>query len=242
MRRIFGVIAVAITCTSPASAQFIGRLELVPQGCEQSGKCTLAHDFGYRDPKGVGWQAKAGLVTDGASIPAIAQPIIGSPWDPQFVRAAVLHDHYCIRTVYPRTQTHRMFYDALIESGVNRVKASVMYYAVMVGSHMWIKPMEGERCSGMSNCIRNVEGRTNIGDAVLRRSPAGELQIYRAPRFDNPAILEDIRQAQRLMEAGDFDTPEKVEALAKQRHPNDLFLQNGDTIRYEGQGSRYPDR
>ena len=80
-----------------------------------------------------GWQASAGLITDGASIPRWAQPFVGGAWDKQFIRAAVIHDWYCIRTVRARRATHRMFYDALIESNVSRANALTMYYAVLVG-------------------------------------------------------------------------------------------------------------
>ncbi len=84
-------------------------------------------------------------MTDGASIPGWAQPIIGGAWETEFIRAAVIHDWYCIRTVRKRSETHRMFYDALIESKVDRRKALIMYYAVVVGSHMWIDLIEGIR-------------------------------------------------------------------------------------------------
>ncbi|WP_324133575.1 DUF1353 domain-containing protein [Bosea sp. (in: a-proteobacteria)] len=221
----------------------MGKLELKPTGCQQSGSCELVHDFGFIDGNGVGWQAKAGLKTDGASIPSLAQPFIGGPWDADFVKAAVLHDHYCIRTVRPRTATHRMFYNALIESGVSKVKASTMYYAVMVGSHMWIDLMEGQQCSGgMKNCVQNTGGATSVEGAKIAKNADGQLQASRPPRFNDPAIANDIKQAAGLIASGDYDSPEKVEALAKVRHPNDFFLRNGDSIRYQGPTSKYPDR
>src|SRR5262245_5519353 len=123
-------LALILTTTS-ASAEFVGKLEFKPADCKNAGTCELVYDFGYIDPNRLGWQAKAGLKTDGASIPSWATPIIGGPWEEQFVGAAVIHDHYCIRTVRTRRATHRMFYDALI--GIIRAKALAMYYAVIVG-------------------------------------------------------------------------------------------------------------
>lgn len=223
-----------------ARAEFVGKLEFKPADCKSAGQCELTYDFGYIDPGGIGWQAKAGLKTDGASIPSWAQPIVGGAWDAEYIRAAVIHDHYCERTVRPRTATHRMFYNALIESGVAQAKALVMYYAVMVGSHMWIGLMEGQPCAGMSNCVRRAPAETVIPGATIRVNLAGELQAYRPPRFDDPAVTQDIREAQKIIEAGSVRAPDEVEQLAKRRNPSDFFLTHGDTVRYEGPTSRMP--
>lgn len=239
MYRLLALLALLSSCV-PASADFVGRLELAPADCQSSGKCRLVYDFGYYDPGGIGWQAKAGDITDGASIPTLAQPFIGGPWDKSFIRAAVLHDHYCDRTVRERTQTHRMFYDALIESGVSRVKAGVMYYAVLVGSHMWVKLMEGEPCSGMKICIRNVGGSLSIPGATIRTNAAGQKEAYRPPRFDDPAVRKDIDDAGALIMTGNFENSAAIEALAKQRNPTDFFLNNGDWVAYEDPSSKYP--
>jgi hypothetical protein len=244
MKRIFvTAILLGFTSALPAQAEFVGRLGFQPAGCKSTGQCELVYDFGYIDPKGVGWQAKAGLKTDGASRPPWAQSIIGGAWDGEFIQAAVIHDHYCERTVKPRTATHRMFYDALIESGVSKAKALAMYYAVMVGSHMWISLMEGQPCSGMSNCIRSrPPSQVVIPGASIRPNPIGELQAYRPPRFDDPAVMQDIREAQKIIEAGSANAPEEVEQLAKRRNPADFFLIYGDSVRYQGPSSKLPDQ
>lgn len=100
---------------APAFSEFIGPFVLGPNGCEDKGLCTLSYDFKYKDPKGNEWQADAKDKTDGASIPPWAQPIIGKPFDSQFVKAAAIHDHYCVRQVRPWRQTHQVFYDVLRE-------------------------------------------------------------------------------------------------------------------------------
>ena len=220
------------------------------------------YDFGYIDPSRRGWQAKAGLLTDGASIPSWAQPIIGGSWDKEFIKAAVIHDWYCIRTVRTRQATHRMFYDALIESGVFRAKALTMYYAVVVGSHMWISLIEGRPCSGVENCIqkaadpsatmtiiRSMQGRResmSVPDGsssiIIKRNEAGELIAYRGPRFSDLTIAADIAEADLIISSGSIKTPEEVDALALMRHPNDFLLQAGDALPFEGPSSKYPDR
>jgi hypothetical protein len=241
MKRIFATaIFLVLGSVVSAQAEFVGKLDFKPTGCKTAGQCELVFDFGYIDPKGLGWQAKAGLMTDGASIPGWVQPIIGGAWEAEFIRAAVIHDHYCIRTVRPRTATHRMFYDALIESGVPTAKALTMYYAVMVGSHIWINLMEGQPCDGMGNCVRMRLPQTVIPDASVRPNQIGELQAYRPPRFDDPAVKQDIQEAQKIIEAGSVKAPEEVEQLAKRRNTSDFFLTNGDSVRFQGPSSTLP--
>src|SRR5689334_10444439 len=89
------IVLVLLAGVRVAHADFVGSLVLSPTGCESTGHCELGADFGFIDPKGVGWQAAKGLITDGASIPPWAQPIVGKPFDESFVKAAIIHDHYC---------------------------------------------------------------------------------------------------------------------------------------------------
>lgn len=242
MKAHLSFLILFIVVGGPARADFGGTLEFKPAGCEKIGECVLVYDFSYIDPKGVGWQASAGLKTDGASIPRWAQPFVGGAWDKQFIRAAVIHDWYCIRTVRARRATHRMFYDALVESGVNRAKALTMYYAVLVGSHMWIDLMEGRPCAGLERCVQNVGEPMSIPGAVIKKNESGDLVAYRKPRFEDPAIAKDITAASSIIEGGSIDNPDDVEALARARHPSDFFLNNGDAISYQGPSSLYPDR
>jgi hypothetical protein len=138
----FLALLALITLTSMSSTavaesgqgKFTGRLELIPAGCERQLKCTLKSDFGYIDSEGIGWEAKAGLETDGASIPRWAQPFVGGQFDSEFIEAAIIHDHYCKRHVRPWRKTHWVFYDALLASKtVRKEKALLMYFAVYLG-------------------------------------------------------------------------------------------------------------
>lgn len=242
MTKYLSFFIVCMALGTPVQAEFIGTLKFKPAGCEQGGECELIYDFSYIDPKGIGWQASAGLKTDGASIPRWAQPFVGGAWDEQFIRAAVIHDWYCLRTVRARRATHRMFYDALVESGVNRAKALTMYYAVLVGSHMWIDLMEGRPCAGLDRCVQNEGQTVSIPDVVIKTNEIGDLVAYRKPRFYDPVIAEDITTASYIIEGGSINNPDDVEALARERHPSDFFLNNADAIFYQGPTSRYPDR
>src|SRR5690606_25020755 len=132
-----------VLTSGPASAGFEGTLTLLPSGCEASGQCTPGTDFGFVDSAGYGWQAAKGLLTDGASIPPWAQPLVGGAFDESFIKAAIIHDHYCVRHVRPWRNTHKVFHEALLASGVAPGKAGIMYFAVLVGGPKWVKLVQG---------------------------------------------------------------------------------------------------
>ena len=134
MRNIVSIGLLASTfALASARADFVGNLEFIPEKCESTGTCAIKSDFEYKDSTGLRWQTKAQDKTDGASIPAWAQPFVGAPFTRDYIKAAVIHDHYCDRQVRPWRQTHRVFYDALIESGVSAARAKLLYYAVYLG-------------------------------------------------------------------------------------------------------------
>lgn len=68
--------------------------------------------------------------TDLASIPRILWPAL-SPAHSSTMPAAIVHDWLYRKTCdFNRRQTDLIFYSLLQESGVNRFKAAMMYYAV----------------------------------------------------------------------------------------------------------------
>ncbi|HAT5973332.1 TPA: DUF1353 domain-containing protein [Legionella pneumophila] len=71
-----------------------------------------------------------GFKTDLASIPRIMWPVF-APSDYDCIAPAVLHDwHYCCSNEVHRKRADDIFYYALIEHGMNRVKAYIYYLAV----------------------------------------------------------------------------------------------------------------
>lgn len=75
-----------------------------------------------------------GFVTDFASIPPLAWATIGPP--SSFAPEAAIHDwNYTIKT-RSRVESDRIFKEALLERGVPKWKANVMYYAVR--SYGWV--------------------------------------------------------------------------------------------------------
>jgi hypothetical protein len=97
----------------------------------------LLRDFLFADPNGKVWTAKSGYETDGASIPRAAWTTAGGPFDGQYRDAAVIHDQYCSLKTETWQDTHRVFYDGMIASGVNELIAKGFYAAVVVGGPRW---------------------------------------------------------------------------------------------------------
>lgn len=212
------LVAVALTIPSIATAQFTGNLRLSPKGCEATGQCTLQAPLRFRDLNGDMWEAARGLVTDGASIPGVFQPFVGHPFDENFIKAAIIHDHYCDRHVRPWRTTHRVFYEALIDQGVPVAKAKTMYLAVLVGGPKWIRLIPGHNCG--KNCVNAKKSASGVPG--YRSRPAD----YSLPGL--PQALQDIHA--QLQVNPDAVTLSQLEARAQQLRPNDFYFENGDEI------------
>ncbi len=215
--RLFSVLFAALIVGSDAAAQFEGTLDLTPPGCDAIGQCVLKTPLRFSDSAKVVWEARAGLSTDGASIPGIFQPFIGKPFDTAFIKAAIIHDHYCDRQVRPWRQTHKIFYEGLIDQGVPEAKAKTMYFAVYMGGPKWIKLMPGKNCG--QNCVNNFKSTSGIQGVYARKAD------YSAP--DLEAAVQSIASA---LEANptEFSLPD-LEARAIQLRPSDFFYKRGDS-------------
>jgi uncharacterized protein DUF1353 len=221
-RHTIGACIIALIGITNAKAEFIGNLEFLPAGCEQAGLCKIKTDFRYKDPTGIEWLTKAGDTTDGASIPFWAQPFVGQPFDKMFIKAAVIHDHYCDRHVRPWRQTHRVFYDGLAESGVGIPKAKLMYYAVYLFGPKWLELIPAKPCG--PNCVFKVE--TDLG---LGEKDAGKVIYSRPGQYTDPELPGDLKEVEKLIvEQEDKVDLNYLELRAQRKRPNDYFYARGD--------------
>ena len=194
----------------------------------------IANDFKYVDPNNTVWLTKKGDVTDGASIPVWARPFIGEPFDRNFIKAAVIHDHYCDRNVRPWRDTHRVFYDALITSKLNKIKAKLMYYAVYFGGPKWIELIPGidcgPRCQYMRPLKMDMDGTVTRAQTAIEKSPPPEL-IVRSAQYDKPGFIDELKDVEKLLdEKGDAVSLTDLENRAKEKMPDDFFYNNNDSI------------
>lgn len=200
-------------CKTPGDRNcFTGKFELVDITGDPQNK-LLGADFGYVDPAGVGWQTNKGAETDGASIPTLLRPFIGGPWEDAYIRAAVIHDWYCVRTVRPWADTHRVFYDAMLASGLNSAKAKLMFYAVYAFGPYWGYTEPGTKCSGTSNCIQ-----TNGKDAVFVKI-SGQFSDVK-----NQDELKAVEAAIELSEATGGFSVDQLISIADKVHPKQHLL------------------
>jgi Protein of unknown function (DUF1353) len=145
-------IASECTAKTRAGAQCAFRnapLQLDPKPVKLSGRpytfFPIARTLEFLDGKSRRWSAPQGTLTDGASIPQVFVPVVGSPRTPQFAAAAAVHDAYCgvgnedgpVFHAAKWQDVHRVFYDTLIAGGTPEVKAKVMFAAVWLAGPRW---------------------------------------------------------------------------------------------------------
>lgn len=97
----------------------------------------LKRAFGYVDSAGREWPVPSETVVDGASIPKVVWSLIGGPFEGLYRNASIVHDYYCDVRSRAWQETHRVFLDGMLCSGVNTVQAKIMYYAVYRFGPRW---------------------------------------------------------------------------------------------------------
>lgn len=233
MRCIIAVAFFSLVLSHEAArAEFTGKLVLDPPGCEKSGECTLGEDFAFKDPSGIGWKADKGNKTDGASIPAWAQPIVGEAFTESYVKAAVIHDHYCDRHVRPWRQTHRVFFDSLIASNVSVPKAKLLYFAVYLGGPKWVELIKGKPCKIGEMCINSENVSVMVPDSTQVAGEDEKSYFVRGSTYDARDFAADLNEAERLIAEGkDTVTLEVLEVLAEKKKPDDFYFRNGAEVK-----------
>jgi hypothetical protein len=116
-----------------------GRFEgaVVARWHDDGREMTLVEPFAYVDPRAVRWEAPAGAVVNGASIPRAFWSFIGGPFEGRFRNGSVVHDVACVERSRAWQDVHRMFYEACRCGGVAAVAAKTLYYAVFHFGPRW---------------------------------------------------------------------------------------------------------
>ena len=127
---------------------------------------TLLENFVYVDPVEERWTAPKGAKADGASIPRPLWPLIGGPFEGKYRNASIIHDFYCSKRHKPWQKVHRMFYDAMITSGVGNAKAMIMYGGVYKFGPKWTE-------MDTHNTLIGIPSAGAIGIAAIIFGPIG---------------------------------------------------------------------
>jgi hypothetical protein len=100
-------------------------------------KFKLENEFRFSDPNGLLWGVPAKEEVDGASIPQAFWSFIGGPFDGNYIKASVIHDHYCNVKTRTEHDTHRNLYYGMRAAGVEKWRAKFMYWAVATFGPKW---------------------------------------------------------------------------------------------------------
>lgn len=195
----------------PCRACFFGDLKLSVDPNDASKK-ILDDDFYYVSADTKVWKAGKGDSTDGASIPPLFQPIIGGPWEADYLPAAVMHDHYCNLSHRVRTwrSTDRMFYEAMIVNHTDVIKAKTMYYAVYTfGPHWSDNVKAGTPCG--KNCVFSTATGVTFRPA--------DYDLSHKPELDAVAVMISGKEIR-----GEPLSLNDIENIAEKTYTVDPFL------------------
>ena len=123
------VVTLSVTHPNPKHGIFSTYDLKVESLKDNSGRVKLLEELIFIDANGKKWIAPKGYVVDGATIPEVLQPVVGTPYGGAYVLASVIHDVACDQQKEPWQEVHQVFYDAMMASGVEAQKASAMYIA-----------------------------------------------------------------------------------------------------------------
>jgi hypothetical protein len=115
--------------------RYVGKLvaEWLPDGR----KMELQKPFAFIDSDELRWGVPKRAQVDGASIPKFLWSITGGPYEGKYRNASVVHDYFCSVNTRTWQATHRMFYEAMLVSGVAPRQATIMYAAVRYAGPRW---------------------------------------------------------------------------------------------------------
>lgn len=114
---------------------FLSDLEVKPHSGD---KWKLTYPLIYQTKSGLYISAPIGFVTDLASVPRIFRSLYSVHGE--HTQAAVIHDYlYSERNGdkrFTRKESDQIFHEAMLELGVRKTKAYLMYLAVRVGGRL----------------------------------------------------------------------------------------------------------
>ena len=189
---------------------------------------SLTHEFNYIDPAKQMWEAPAGLIVDGASIPRPFWSVIGGPFEGLYREASIVHDAGCCAQMQPWSDVHHMFYNAMRCSGVGWAKAKTMFWAVWAFGPRW-KQLNTSmpaacRIASPSGTPPALRSRSDLppsatGDEILRVIASRKLTLPEARAVARPFFTR-----------GPMTDADATEFAAKLQHRTDLTPEERQVI------------
>jgi Protein of unknown function (DUF1353) len=138
--------------------RYTGKLILEPLQGGQQLKTVL--DFGFLDADGRHWPVPPGTSVDGASIPKALPSLWSDLWQGKYREATVVHDYHCAARSADWQSVHRMFYRAMLASGVSELRAKLIYAGIYFAGPRWedrvAEPVRLSRVQGRTQAPGNI--------------------------------------------------------------------------------------
>jgi hypothetical protein len=181
----------------------------------------LLNDFSFKDNTETLWSAPKNAIVDGASIPRALWAITGGPLEGKYRNASILHDWFCDVRSRDWRAVHRMFHEAMLVSGVDNIKARIMYLAVYYGGPRW-----SDQAIANANLDPSIAGANDATyrsyasakdmRAGVRHPAANGLQSQKPEALVKDVDLDEFKLLAALVEHGDVG-PDGIEAIVDQR-------------------------
>lgn len=175
------------------SAQATTKLErgfngkLITEWLDDGRNMRLMGSFGYISPDKKLWKVPKGTIVNGASIPRFLWSFIGSPFGDKYRKASVIHDYYCETRSRDWKRVHKVFYEAMLDSGVDPSKAWLMYQAVERFGPRW----DTHAVRSLQSC-RKPDGSIDFANCA-RNAPSEKPSIV-MPNADQEAIRSFLNE------------------------------------------------
>lgn len=127
-----------------ADGEFVG--DIVTKWEADGRSMTVLKSFKYIDADKKVWRVPSGVLVDGASIPQALWSLIGGPFEGRYRNASVVHDYFCDSRKRKWQDVHKVFYEAMLVSGVEKPRAYIMYKAVEKFGPRWPEPQVRREC------------------------------------------------------------------------------------------------
>ncbi len=222
MRFLVGICLASSLCCTPVAAapRYEGSLLLDMDASADGRHAKLLQPYAFIDGKGVRWDVPKNAVVDGASIPQMFWSLVGGPFEGKYRNASVIHDWFCDRRTRRWQDVDRMFYEAMITSGVSAAQAKIMYLAVVWGGPRW-----DEQTIHNAQLPASERPPRNAGDPALsNRQLINAAFTGTAPSvaFVNPSLKERFNSMVTTVAMNDLSLDE-IDQLAEQ-DPGNLIV------------------
>lgn len=100
-------------------------------------RMRLLEPFAFHDAQGRQWNAPAGQILDGRSLPMPFLDRIGQPFVGDYRHTNVIYEAQVKAMSRPWYEVHRMFYQASVAEGVQQVQAKEMFMLLYAAGVRW---------------------------------------------------------------------------------------------------------